>query len=155
MPTPRPERSAYMRCPMRLSYKTVDSYIEKLRAIFHSIGRDGEWDKRLVLGNPAADKTVKDYLRVVAAEQLQARITPEQATPFFIDKLTQLSLHLDRKLSPKNLLISLLSHVTRLTLRWPFSAVTDQVKESPKSFNCPMMMVFSSIMCGGKPLSYI
>ena len=36
-------------CPVRLSYKTVDSYIGKLRFIFHAIGRDGEWDKRLSL----------------------------------------------------------------------------------------------------------
>lgn len=85
-------------CPLRLSYNTVDSYIGKLRSIFHAIGRDGEWDRRLGLGNPAADKSVKDYLRVVTAEQLQARITPKQATPFFVDKLTQLSLFLDRKL---------------------------------------------------------
>ena len=69
-------------CPVRLSYKTVDSYIGKLRSIFHSIGREGEWDKRLCLGNPAADKSVKDYLRLVSAEQLQARVTPKQATPF-------------------------------------------------------------------------
>ena len=48
-------------CPIRLSYKTVDSYIGKLRAILHSIGRDGEWDKRLGLGNPASDKSVKDF----------------------------------------------------------------------------------------------
>ena len=71
---------------MRLSYKTVNSYIGKLRSIFHAIGRDGEWDKRLGLGNPAADKSVKDYLRLITAEQLQARITPKQATPFFVDK---------------------------------------------------------------------
>ena len=90
-------------CPVRLSYKTVDSYIGKLRSTFHAIGRDGEWDKRLGLGNPAADKSVKDYLRLITAEQLQARITPKQATPFFVDKLTQLSLHLDQKLSSDNL----------------------------------------------------
>ena len=85
-------------CPLRLSYNTVDSYIGKLRSIFHAIGRDGEWDRRLGLGNPAADKSVKDDFRVVTAEQLQARITPTQATPFFVDKLTQLSLFLDRQL---------------------------------------------------------
>ncbi|KAK3724613.1 hypothetical protein QZH41_001972 [Actinostola sp. cb2023] len=85
-------------CPLRLSYKTVDSYIGKLRSIFHAIGRDGEWDKRLGLGNPAADKSIKDYLRVVTAEQLQARITPKQATPFFVDKLTKLSSYLERAL---------------------------------------------------------
>ena len=84
-------------CPIRLSYKTVDSYIGKLRAILHSVGRDGEWDKRLGLGNPASDKSVKDFLRMVTAEQLQARVTPEQATPFFIDKLIQLCSHLDKK----------------------------------------------------------
>ena len=70
-------------CPLRLAFKTVDSYIGKLRAIFHAIGRDGEWDKRLGLGNPAADKSVKDYLRSITAEQLQARVTPKQATPLF------------------------------------------------------------------------
>lgn len=85
-------------CPLRLSYKTVDSYIGKLRSIFHAIGRDGEWDKRLGLGNPAADKSLKHYLRLVTAEQLQARITPKQATPFFVDKLTRLSSHLQRAL---------------------------------------------------------
>lgn len=85
-------------CPVRLSYKTVDSYIGKLRAIFHAIGRDGDWDKRLGLGNPASDKLVQDYLRLVTAEELQARITPKQATPFFVDKFTQLSLHLNHKL---------------------------------------------------------
>ena len=93
-------------CPLRLSYKTVDSYVGKLRAIFHAIGREGEWDKRLGLGNPAADKTVKDYLRLVTAEQLQARITPKQATPFFVDKLTQLAKHIDQRLqSPDTPLI--------------------------------------------------
>ena len=85
-------------CPMRLSYKTVDSYIGKLRSIFHANGRDGEWDRRLGLGNPAADKLVKDYLRLVTAEQLQARVTPKQATPFFVDKLTRLAEHLQRSL---------------------------------------------------------
>ena len=77
----------------------MDSYIGKLRSIFHAIGRDGEWDKRLGLGNPAADKSVKDYIRVVTAEQLRARVTPKQATPFFVDKLTQLSLFLERRLA--------------------------------------------------------
>ena len=74
----------------------MDSYIGKLRSIFHAIGRDGEWDKRLGLGNPAADKSVKDYLRVVTVEQLRARVTPTQAMPFFVEKLTQLSLFLER-----------------------------------------------------------
>ena len=40
---------------------------------------------------------------MITAEQLQARITPKQASPFFVDKLTQLSLHLDQKLASDNL----------------------------------------------------
>lgn len=90
-------------CPLRLSYKTVDSYIGKLRAIFHSVGRDGELDRSLGLGNPAADKSVKDYLRLVTAEQLQARVTPKQASPFFGDKLAQLCDHIDRNLRSPNI----------------------------------------------------
>ncbi|KAK3739214.1 hypothetical protein QZH41_007834 [Actinostola sp. cb2023] len=85
-------------CPLRLAYNTVDSYIGKLRSIFHAVGREGEWDRRLGLGNPAAGKVVKDYLRLVTAEQLQARISPRQAMPFFVDKLVQLSNHLHKAL---------------------------------------------------------
>ena len=43
-------------------------------------------------------QSVKDYLRCVTREQLLARVTPKQATPFFVHKLTQLPLHLKRKL---------------------------------------------------------
>ena len=67
---------------------TVDSSIGKLRSIFHTIGRDGELDKRLGEGNPAADKSVEDYLRVVTAKQLSSRVTPKQATTCFVDMLT-------------------------------------------------------------------
>ena len=77
-----------------ISYKTIDLYI----GIFHAQGHSGEWDKRLALGNPAADQSVRDYLRCVTREQLQTRVTPKQATPLFVHKLTQLSLHLQRKL---------------------------------------------------------
>ncbi len=86
-------------CPLRLAYTTVDSYIGKLRAIFQSVGRDGEWDRRLSLGNPAAAQLVKLYLRLVTAEQLQAQVTPKQATPFFVSKLTQLAEHLQTALN--------------------------------------------------------
>ena len=59
----------------------------KLRAIFRSIKGQGEWDATLGLVNPAAFLPVKEYLKSVAAEQLQARITPRQATPLFLNKL--------------------------------------------------------------------
>ena len=40
-------------CPTRLAFGTVDSLIGKLRTIFNEVGRRGEWDPRLLLGNPA------------------------------------------------------------------------------------------------------
>ena len=50
----------------------------------------------ILLDESASDKSVKDFLRLVTAEQLQARVTPKQVTPFFVDKLTQLCSHLDK-----------------------------------------------------------
>ena len=46
---------------------------------------------RLGLGNHAADKVVKDYLKCGTEEKLHARFTCEQATPFLIDKFTLLA----------------------------------------------------------------
>lgn len=105
-------------CPLRLSYNTVDSYIGKLRSIFLAIGRDGEWDRRLGLGNSAADKSVKDYLRVVTAEQLQATITPKQATPSsWISSLRYLSFSIGSSVTMTRLYKSLLLLGIRLTLK--------------------------------------
>ena len=50
------------------------------------------------MGNPATVKTVKDYLRVVTMEQLQARLQPKQASPFFIDKLDRLVSHIEQSM---------------------------------------------------------
>ena len=91
-------------CRLRLSYKTLD--IGKLRAIFHAIGRTGEWDQRLDLGNPATDKSVKDYLSVVNTEQLQAQVQPKQAIPFFIDKLDWLVSHIERSVESSSISIT-------------------------------------------------
>ena len=45
-------------------------------------------------------------MQEVTAEQLQARITPKQATPLFLDKLLLLSCHLERRLLLPSLLPS-------------------------------------------------
>lgn len=88
-------------CPLRLAYGTVDSYIGKLRAIFNERGRQGDWNGALRTGNPASDVLVKKYLKAVTAEQLQARVTPKQATPLFIDKLVVLSQSLEKQAQSK------------------------------------------------------
>jgi hypothetical protein len=85
-------------CPLRLSYKTVDSYIGKLRALFHALGRDGEWDKRLGLENPAADKSVKNLLAVSDSGTITGQDYSQTSHSFHTDKLTQLAQHLERTL---------------------------------------------------------
>lgn len=86
-------------CPVRLSYATVDSYIGKLRAIFKEAGREGDWNTALGLGNPAASAEVKAYLKAFTSEQLQAAVTPKQATPLFLVKIVQLSRLIQVKMS--------------------------------------------------------
>ena len=70
-------------CPKRLVFKTVDSYIGKLRAVFNEAGRSGDWNGLLGFGNPAASTAVQSYLKAISEEQLRAHIVPKQAVPFF------------------------------------------------------------------------
>ena len=81
------------RCPTRLAAGTVNSTIGKLRAIFNSVGRTGDWSG-LSPGNPAAHPSVKKYLVSIAEEQAKARVSPRQAVPFFFDKFTKLCTYL-------------------------------------------------------------
>jgi len=85
-------------CPLRLSYNTVDSYIGKLRSIFNESGRQGDWNDWFAIGNPASGLVVKQYLKAITAEQLQARVIPRQATPLFIDKLSSLAHVLEKRM---------------------------------------------------------
>ena len=45
----------------------------------------------------------KDYLRIFTMEQLQARVQPKQASPFFIDKLYRLVGHIKESMKSPNL----------------------------------------------------
>ena len=89
---------------MRLAYSTVDSYIGELRSIFSDIGGQGEWNRTFLIGNPASDLLVQQYLKEFTDGQLQASIAPKKAVPLFADKLLLLS-----RLIEKRLLLSPLS----------------------------------------------
>ena len=52
----------------------------------------------MVIGTPAASHEVKCYLKAVTSEQLQAAVTPKQATPLFVKKLSALSAHITCKM---------------------------------------------------------
>ena len=58
-----------------------------LRAIFNDSGREGDLNTALALGNPAASVEVHNYLKTFSSEQLQASVTPKQATLLFLSKL--------------------------------------------------------------------
>jgi len=90
-------------CPVRLAYGSVDSQVGKLRAIFNENGRRGDWDPRLLVGNPATDISLRRYIKVITAEQLQARTLPKQATPFFVSDLVRLGRGINAKLASGNL----------------------------------------------------
>ena len=80
--------------PTRLSAGTVDSLIGKLRSIFNVLGRTSDWNDHFDSGNPALHLCVKQYLKSIQAEQLQATVSPKQATPVFFDKYKKLVYHL-------------------------------------------------------------
>ena len=85
------------RCPTRLAAGTVNSTIGKLRAIFNSVGRTGDWSG-LSPGSPAAHPSVKKYLVSISEEQAKARVSPRQAVPFFFDKFTKLCTYLGNRM---------------------------------------------------------
>lgn len=70
-------------CPANLAFGTVDSVLGKFRAIFNESGSRRDWDPRRLVGNPSTNVSLKQYLKAVTAEQLQAQATPEQAIPCF------------------------------------------------------------------------
>ena len=75
-------------CPRRLAFKTVDSYIGQLRAIFHDhLEASGTTLSDTLTPNPAAHASVKRYLKAVTEEQLNVRATPKQAELLFIGAL--------------------------------------------------------------------
>ncbi|KAK3747892.1 hypothetical protein QZH41_001356 [Actinostola sp. cb2023] len=106
LPEPQDISSA---CPRDLCRFLVwkDSHsktqVRKLRAIFNENGRRGDWDPRLLVGNPATDISLRRYIKVITAEQLQARTLPKQATPFFVSDLVRLGRGINAKLASGNL----------------------------------------------------
>ena len=98
------------KCSLRLAHSTVDSYIGKLRSIFSDIGRQGDWNRTLLIGNPASNLLVKQYLREFTAEQLRASIAPKQAVPLFANQSLLLSQHIEKclllSLSPTEMFVT-------------------------------------------------
>ena len=100
----RQRRESSCDCPKRLACGTVDALIGKLRAIFATYGRGSEWQPLLGVGNPAACRSVKNYLADIRSEQLQARVASRQAEPVLLTNLEVISRHIHQKLMKWSLL---------------------------------------------------
>ena len=64
-------------------------------------------------GNPAASKLVKEYLAAVRIEQLESRVLPSQADPFFISDLVAVAAHIGSRVNKKDVSSSQLFILTR------------------------------------------
>jgi len=86
------------RCPSRMNWSSLDSLIGKLRRIFNDAGRVSDWAPESASGNPCASRPVREYLKAIKREQSMAGVTPNQAVPFFRDKLIKLCHYLSQEL---------------------------------------------------------
>ena len=77
--------------------------IGKLHLIFSEAGRGGDDSTILGYGNPATSKVVKDYLAAMRVEQLEARIVPTQADPFFISDLAAIAAFIGKRVNESDL----------------------------------------------------
>ena len=73
VPMPNLHGTPKCACLRRLSFKTVDSSIGKLRSIFKELGRCGEWNTILGFGNPANSLEVQRYLKASTGPTLPSQ----------------------------------------------------------------------------------
>ena len=71
--------------------------IGKLHSIFFEAMRGGDDSTIPGYWNPATSRVVKDYLAAMRVEQLEARIVPTQADPFFISDLAAIAAFIGKR----------------------------------------------------------
>ena len=89
--------------------------IGKLHSIFSEAGRGGDDSTIPGYGNPATSKVVKDYLVAMRVEQLEARIVPTQADPFFISDAAAIAAFIGKRVNESD-----------LSANQPFKLIRDQ-----------------------------
>ena len=142
-------------CPTRLFFATMDSYIGKLQAIFKDAGREGDWNTALALGNPAASAEVHNYLKAFLSGQLQALVTPKQATPLFLSKLLHLSCFIQGKMSSPGITATQLFVYARDLLKALFFSGDEAndltLVKTQDIMRFPSVLRWSSITSGENP----
>ena len=89
--------------------------IGKLHSIFSEAGRGGDDSTIPGYGNPATSRVVKDYLAAMRVEQLEARIVPTQADPFFISDAAAIAAFIGKRVNESD-----------LSANQPFKLIRDQ-----------------------------
>ena len=77
--------------------------IGKLHSIFSKAGRGGDDSTISGYGNPATSRVVKDYLAAMRVEQLEARIVPTLADPFFISNPAAIAAFIGKRVNESDL----------------------------------------------------
>ena len=77
--------------------------IGKLHSIFSEAGRGGDDSTIPGYGNPATSRVAKDYLAAMRVEQLEARIVPTQADPFFISDAAAIAAFIGKRVNESDL----------------------------------------------------
>lgn len=90
-------------CPKRLASATVEGVIQQLVNIFEDNGMGRSWDVMSNTGNPALAPTVKEYLKLVKAEQARAHVLPKQAKPIFLTKIKAICSYINREIQIETL----------------------------------------------------
>ena len=89
--------------------------IGKLHSIFSEAGRGGDDSTVPRYGNPTTSRVVKDYLAAMRVEQLEARIVPTQADPFFISDAAAIAAFIGKRVNESD-----------LSANQPFKLIRDQ-----------------------------
>ena len=85
-------------CPVRMAVSSIRNIVSVLRSIFHSEGRQGDFDEISGLGNPIDAPLIRQYIKFISKEQSVCQAVPSQATPLFLDKLRRIVQYIDREL---------------------------------------------------------
>lgn len=104
-------------CRVAFSASTLKITIIQLRNILNKNGRGDTWNEYTQTGNPVLSDVIKQHIKVISAEQSQARILPKQAKPIFVSKLRKISLYIKNQYT---------SFKTHLSMREKYVLQRDQ-----------------------------
>ena len=99
----------------KISFWNSRLYDRETTLDIFEVGRGGDDSTIPGYGNPATSRVVKDYLAAMRVEQLEARIVPTQADPFFISDPAAIAAFIGKRVNESD-----------LSANQPFKLIRDQ-----------------------------